>query len=209
MAKRLKLPETGESLPGRDQALSVSGRHHALGTSYLQPYPDGSALAIFGMGCFWGAERLFWRLPGVFSTAVGYSGGHTPNPTYEEVCSGNTAHAEVVLVVYFPEKLSYADLLVQFWQGHDPTQGMRQGNDLGTQYRSLVVCADDQTVEQTIQSRTWYQGRLSESGLGEITTEIRGPGKFYFAEEYHQQYLSKNPAGYCGLGGCGVPYEIR
>ena len=175
-----------------------------LGTRLTPPFPESCRRAVFGMGCFWGAERLFWRVPGVHTTAVGYSGGITPNPTYQEVCTGMTGHAEVVLVVFDPREVSYARLLQLFWEGHDPTQGMRQGNDFGTQYRSLVLGADPDQLREAGESRASYQAELLRAGLVPITTEIQPEGPFYYAEEYHQQYLAKNPAGYCGLGGTGV-----
>jgi peptide-methionine (S)-S-oxide reductase len=193
-----------EALPGRDDPMPVPSRHEVLGTPLTPPFPDETEQAVFGLGCFWGAERVFWQLPGVFTTAVGYAGGYTPNPTYEEVCSGLTGHAEVVLVVFDPERIGYDELLRAFWEAHDPTQGMRQGNDAGTQYRSLVLWANESQREAADASRERYQKELRNAGYREITTEIEPAGDFYYAEPYHQQYLAKNPNGYCGLGGTGV-----
>jgi peptide-methionine (S)-S-oxide reductase len=199
-----------EALPGRSEPLRVPGRHEVLGTPLTPPYPAGSEVADFALGCFWGAERKFWQVPGVITTAAGYEGGFTPNPTYEEVCSGRTGHAEAVRVVFDPDKVSYRDLLKVFWESHNPTQGMRQGNDVGTQYRSVIFygSADQQAAAE--ESRVAYQKKLSEAGYGEITTEIVPAGPFYFAEDYHQQYLAdtKNPNGYCGLGGTGVSCPV-
>jgi len=192
------------ALPGREQELPISGRHAVLQTPLRPPFPAGMERAVLGMGCFWGAERLFWQTPGVYTTAVGYAGGFTPNPTYEEVCTGRTGHAEVVLVVFDPVQLPYEELLRRFWENHDPTQGMRQGNDLGTQYRSVIYCSGERQLELARTSRDAYQRQLSQSGYGAITTEIAPAGPFYYAEEYHQQYLHKNPHGYCGLEGTGV-----
>jgi peptide-methionine (S)-S-oxide reductase len=199
-----------EALPGRESPIQVSERHAVNGNRIVPPFPEGLRTAVFGMGCFWGAERIFWRTAGVYSTAVGYAGGHTPNPTYEEVCSGRTGHAEVVLVVYDPAQISYAELLRLFWEGHDPTQGMRQGNDVGTQYRSAVYTADDEQQAEAEASRAAYQQVLRDAGRGEISTEITTLRKFYYAEDYHQQYLSdaKNPHGYCGIGGTGVAFPV-
>jgi peptide-methionine (S)-S-oxide reductase len=185
--------------------MTVPERHAVLGQPLAPPYPDGCELALFAMGCFWGAERLFWEQPGVVSTAAGYAGGHTPNPTYHEVCSGGTGHAEVVRVVFDPERISYDALLQLFWEHHDPTQGMRQGADVGTQYRSAVYWHSDEQRRVALSSRQRYQERLSASGHGAVTTEVAAAGAFYFAEEYHQQYLAKNPGGYCSLRGTGVP----
>ena len=193
-----------KALPGRSEAMPVPARHEVLGTPLVPPFPEGFEHAIVGMGCFWGAERVFWEAPGVYTTAVGYAGGFTPNPTYEEVCSGRTGHAEVVLVVFDPAKTSYEEILRLFWENHDPTQGMRQGNDVGTQYRSAIFYADDAQRAAAEASRDRYQAALRDAGHGEITTEITPAGEFFYAEEYHQQYLAKNPAGYCGLGGTGV-----
>jgi peptide-methionine (S)-S-oxide reductase len=200
------------ALPGRDQAMPVPERHEVLGNPLAPPFPEGLERAVFGMGCFWGAERLFWETEGVWTTAAGYAGGFTPNPTYEEVCSGSTGHAEVVLVVFDPAKTSYAEMLRIFWEGHDPTQGMRQGNDLGTQYRSAIYWTTEAQREAAEASRAAYEQRLESAGHGEITTEIAEEGgevgRFYYAEPYHQQYLAKNPNGYCGLGGTGVSCPV-
>lgn len=204
--RKIALPAPGEALPGRSQALEVPAAHFVSGHRITPPFPVGMRPALFGMGCFWGAERLFWQMPGVYSTAVGYAGGHTPNPTYEEVCSGLTGHAEVVRVIYDPSKISYESLLRTFWESHDPTQGMRQGADVGTQYRSAIYCADEEQRVLAEASQRAYQTRLSQAGRGQITTEISAALRFFYAEEYHQQYLAKNPGGYCGLGGCGVAY---
>jgi peptide-methionine (S)-S-oxide reductase len=201
---KLKIPAAAEALPGRSAKISVPARHEVLGTPLEAPFPAGTQMATFAMGCFWGAEKKFWQLPGVVSTHVGYAGGSTPNPTYREVCSGQTCHAEVVRVVFDPAKVSYEDLLRVFWENHDPTQGMRQGNDSGTQYRSAIYAYDDAQRAAAEASRKAYQGRLREAGYGAITTEIAPAGEFYFAEDYHQQYLAKNPDGYCGVGGTGV-----
>jgi peptide-methionine (S)-S-oxide reductase len=199
-----------KALPGRDVPMPVPPRHEVLGGPLAPPYPDGAAIAEFGLGCFWGAERKFWQTPGVLSTAVGYAGGYTPNPTYEEVCTGLTGHAEVVRVVYDPAEVSYEQLLRVFWEEHNPTQGMRQGNDVGSQYRSVVLYRTDAEREAAIASREAYQKVLTDNGYGDITTEIVPAGDFYFAEDYHQQYLSdnKNPGGYCGIGGTGVSCPI-
>ncbi len=204
---KTKMVPQEKALPGRAEEMSVPSRHYVLGTPLKGPWPDGHELAYFGMGCFWGAERKFWQLDGVYSTAVGYMGGYTPNPTYEEVCSGMTGHTEAVQVVYDPQKFRYSDLLVLFWENHDPTQGMRQGGDVGTQYRSAIYSTGAAQARQAEASRNAYQQRLNEAGHGEITTEIREcdeTGPFFYAEEFHQQYLAKNPHGYCGLGGTGV-----
>ena len=202
--RKRALPGAAEALPGRSEPLSVAPRHAVLDAPLQPPFAPGSQRAVFGMGCFWGAERLFWQLPGVVSTAVGYAGGHTPNPRYEEVCSGRTGHTEAVLVIYDPARASYERLLQCFWEGHDPTQGMRQGNDLGTQYRSAIYTADAAQQRAALASREAFAPRLAAAGYGEITTEIAPAGTFYYAEDYHQQYLHKNPGGYCGLGGTGV-----
>jgi peptide-methionine (S)-S-oxide reductase len=186
----------------------IPERHAVTGERIQPPFPEGTRTAVFGMGCFWGAERLFWQTPGVVSTAVGYAGGMTPNPTYEETCTGRTGHTEAVLVVYDPRQVSYEDLLKVFWEGHDPTQGMRQGNDLGTQYRSAIYTDGDEQAAAAAASRERYQQALSERGKGEITTEVAPAGPFYYAEDYHQQYLHKVPNGYCGLGGTGVACPI-
>ena len=193
-----------DALPGRAAALTVSNRHAVLGSPLQPPFAAGMEEAQFGMGCFWGAERLFWKIPGVHSTSVGYAGGYTPNPTYEEVCSGRTGHAEVVRVIFDPTKVSYETLLKAFWERHDPTQGMRQGNDLGTQYRSVIYCTSDGQLVAAEASRARYQQALDSAQRGAITTEIRPAPEFFYAEDYHQQYLHKNPDGYCGLGGTGV-----
>ena len=200
---KLVVPAPGECLPG-SQAMPVPERHFVNGRPLVGPYPAGLEEAVFGLGCFWGAERAFWQAPGVWVTAVGYAGGTTPNPTYEEVCSGRTGHTEAVLVVYDPKITSYDALLKLFWETHDPTQGMRQGNDVGTQYRSAIYTFSPQQAALAETSRGAYQRQLEAAGLGEITTEIRAAPPFYFAEDYHQQYLAKNPYGYCGLGGTGV-----
>ena len=198
------LVEPTEALPGRDEQMSVPATHDVLGTPLRPPFPDGFETAIFGLGCFWGAERVFWQAPGVYTTAVGYVGGYTPNPTYEEVCSGRTGHTEAVLVVFDPAVTSYEELLRLFWEGHDPTQGMRQGNDAGTQYRSAVYWTSEAQHAAVERSRDAFQRVLAEAGYGQITTELAPAGEFYYAEGYHQQYLAKNPNGYCGLGGTGV-----
>ncbi len=202
------LPTAEDALPGRDEVMPVADRHLLLNAPLRGPFPEGLEQAVFGMGCFWGVERLFWRLDGVYTTAVGYAGGHTPNPSYREVCSGKTGHTEAVLVVFDPDRISYADLLKTFWEGHDPTQGMRQGNDLGTQYRSAIYVFDDAQRQAAEESRDVFQEQLTTSGYGEITTEIEAAGPFYYAEDYHQQYLEKNPGGYCGLGGTGVSCPV-
>ncbi len=188
--------------------MPVPARHEVLGTPLKPPFPDGLERAVFGLGCFWGAERKFWQLPGVYTTAAGYAGGFTPNPTYEEVCSGMTGHTEVVLVVWDPAKVSLDRILQTFWEGHDPTQGMRQGNDVGTQYRSAIYYGSDEQKAAVEASRARFQASLTAAGLGEITTEIAPAGPFYYAEAYHQQYLEKNPGGYCGLGGTGVSCPV-
>lgn len=202
---KLTLPAPAEALPGREEPMSVPATHAVLGRSLTPPFPEGCERAVFGMGCFWGAEKRFWEVPGVYTTAVGYAGGLTPNPTYEEVCTGLTGHAEVVLVVFDPRVVGYAELLRVFWEGHDPTQGMRQGNDVGTQYRSLLGVFSDAQRRLAEGSREAYQAALARAGLGRITTEIVGAPAFYYAESYHQQYLALRPWGYCGLGGTGVP----
>src|SRR5947199_1344864 len=206
---KTKMIEPERALRGRDQRpFPVPDRHEVLGNPLTPPFPDGFETAVFAMGCFWGAERMFWQAPGVWTTAVGYAGGYTPNPTYEEVCSGSTGHTEAVLVVYDPSKTSYEEMLRIFWEGHDPTQGMRQGNDAGTQYRSGAYWTDERQREAIEASRATFQEKLNESGYGEITTEIAKAGDFYYAEPYHQQYLAKNPNGYCGLGGTGVSCPV-
>jgi peptide-methionine (S)-S-oxide reductase len=202
--EKLIVPPPSECLPGRAAAMPVPERHSVNGRTLVGPYPEGLEKAVFGLGCFWGAERVFWQTPGVWVTAVGYAGGSTPNPTYEEVCSGRTGHTEAVLVVYDPTLTSYEALLKLFWESHDPTQGMRQGNDVGTQYRSAIYTFSPQQAALAETSRAAYQRQLEAARLGEITTEIREAPPFYFAEDYHQQYLAKNPYGYCGLGGTGV-----
>jgi peptide-methionine (S)-S-oxide reductase len=198
------MPRPEETLPGRAARMRVPAQHWVKQTLLEPPFPAGMELALFGMGCFWGAERKFWEKPGVWSTSVGYAGGATPNPTYEEVCSGRTGHAEVVRVVFDPRQISYAELLRVFWENHDPTQGMRQGNDFGTQYRSAIYCYGDAQRAAAEESREAYQKGLEQAGYGAITTEIAPAPEFYYAEAYHQQYLAKNPGGYCGLGGTGV-----
>ncbi len=200
----LRMPTAEEALPGRDEPMPVAGGHFVSGRPIAPPFPDGMTRAVFGMGCFWGAEREFWRIEGVYTTAVGYAGGFTRNPTYREVCSGGTGHTEVVLVVADPAAISFERLLQAFWEGHDPTQGMRQGNDVGTQYRSAIYTAGDEQHRAACASRDAYQARLRAAGFGPVTTEIRDAPPFYYAEDYHQQYLAKNPGGYCGLGGTGV-----
>src|SRR5271166_1265079 len=200
--------EPASALPGRQQEMGVPDRHEVLGTPLKGPFPPGVETAIFGLGCFWGAERIFWQADGVYTTAVGYAGGLTPNPTYEEVCSGRTGHAEVVLVAFDTAKTSYEDMLKLFWEGHDPTQGMRQGNDVGTQYRSAIYWHDEAQRTAAEASRDMYAAQLKASRYGEITTEIAKAGPFYYAEDYHQQYLAKNPWGYCGIGGTGVSCPI-
>jgi peptide-methionine (S)-S-oxide reductase len=207
--KPAEMVDADRALPGRDQRLAgIPERHAVTGERIQPPFPEGTRTAVFGMGCFWGAERLFWETPGVVSTAVGYAGGTTPNPTYEETCTGRTGHTEAVLVVYDPRRVSYEELLKVFWEGHDPTQGMRQGNDVGTQYRSAIYTDGDEQAAAAAASRERYQRALSERGKGEITTEIAPAGPFYYAEDYHQQYLHKVPNGYCGLGGTGVSCPI-
>lgn len=202
------MPEPETALPGRREKMPVPDRHEVLGTLLEPPFPDGMELALFGMGCFWGAEKLFWEAQGVYSTSVGYAGGITPNPSYREVCSGRTGHNEVVRVVFDPQEISYEELLRIFWEGHDPTQGMRQGNDVGTQYRSGIYTYGDHQRQVATASRDLYQEPLRAAGHGEITTEIEKAPDFYYAEDYHQQYLAKNPGGYCGLGGTGVTCPV-
>jgi peptide-methionine (S)-S-oxide reductase len=203
-----EMPRPEEALRGRDREMPVPETHFVNGHPLKPPFPEGLETAIFGMGCFWGAERVFWQLPGVYTTAVGYAGGFTPNPTYEEVCSGRTGHAEVVLVVFDPKVVSYDALLKAFWENHDPTQGMRQGNDAGTQYRSTAYTTSEAERAAADASRAAFQEALRRAGHGEITTEIREAPEFYYAEDYHQQYLAKNPNGYCGLGGTGVSCPV-
>jgi peptide-methionine (S)-S-oxide reductase len=200
--------DPADALPGRDRPIPVPERHDVLGTPIAPPFPDGLEQAVFGMGCFWGAERVFWQAPGVYTTAVGYAGGITPNPTYEEVCSARTGHTEAVLVVFDPATTSYDALLKLFWENHDPTQGMRQGNDVGTQYRSAIYTTSDAQRDAAASSQRVFQRELSGGGYGEITTEIAPLEHFYYAEDYHQQYLAKNPNGYCGLGGTGVSCPV-
>lgn len=202
--KKLTLPEPGETLPGRNAAMPVAERHYVHRSPMRGPFADNLETAVFALGCFWGAERCFWELEGVYTTSVGYAGGITQNPTYEEVCSGNTGHAEVVQVVFDPTRIGYRQLLKVFWESHDPTQGMRQGNDVGTQYRSAIYTTNDMQQAEARDSMAAYQDRLEKAGLGAITTEIAPLDVYYFAEDYHQQYLAKNPNGYCGLGGTGV-----
>ena len=209
MRKTTALPSATEALPGRAQAIPTATTHFVNGSKLQPPYPAGLEQAVFGLGCFWGAERKFWELgEGIHATAVGYAGGHTANPTYEEVCSGRTGHNEVVLVVYDPKKISYERLLKTFWENHDPTQGMRQGNDVGTQYRSGIYWTTEAQRDAAVASLEMFQEELSRAGLGQITTEILEAGPFFYAEDYHQQYLGKNPNGYCGLGGTGVSCPI-
>ncbi|MDP8905213.1 MAG: peptide-methionine (S)-S-oxide reductase MsrA [Chloroflexota bacterium] len=205
---KLTMPAPAEALPGRSQPLAVPERHFVNGARMTPPYPDGSEVAMFAAGCFWGVEKTFWQVPGVIVTAVGYAGGYTPNPTYEEVCSGQTGHAEVVRVVFDPQKVSYEELLKHFWEEHDPTQGMRQGNDVGTQYRSAIYTYSDEQKAEAEASRDAYQRALSAAGYGAITTEIADAPGFYFAEDYHQQYLAKNPQGYCPNHSTGVACAV-
>ncbi|HTT00664.1 MAG TPA: peptide-methionine (S)-S-oxide reductase MsrA [Steroidobacteraceae bacterium] len=203
-----EMPSAATALPGRPSPLKVPETHFVNGHRIVPPFPAGLKEALFALGCFWGAEQDFWELPGVYSTAVGYAGGFTPNPTYEEVCTGQTGHAEVVRVIYDPTKVSYGQLLKRFWEHHDPTQGMRQGNDVGTQYRSAIYVFDDEQRRAAEESRQLFQQQLEAARFGRITTEIRAAPQFYYAEDYHQQYLAKNPDGYCGIGGCGVPFKV-
>lgn len=200
------MPDPAQALPGRSEKMPVSDAHFVNGHPLVAPFPEGLEIALFGLGCFWGAERKFWELEGIYSTAVGYAGGYTPNVTYEELCTGMTGHTEVVLIIFDPEKISYEVLLKTFWEVHNPTQGMQQGNDVGTQYRSAIYTYDDQQTEQAINSLKHYQQKLTAAGEKLITTEIKTAPEFYYAEPDHQQYLAKNPTGYCGLGGCGVSY---
>jgi peptide-methionine (S)-S-oxide reductase len=209
LEEKLRMPAPGNALPGREARMPVPAEHYVSGAPLKPPFPAGCRQAVFGLGCFWGAERRFWETFGVFTTAVGYAGGITPNPTYEEVCSGRTGHTEVVLVVYDPGKVSYPELLKTFWESHDPTQGMRQGNDVGTQYRSAIYTFDDEQRAQAEQSRDAYQQALTAAGYGGITTEIAPVDEFYYAESFHQQYLAKVPNGYCGLGGTGVGCNVE
>ena len=206
--KKVLLPQPEEALPGRTTPMSVPEKHYVNGARLTPPFPESMELAMFGMGCFWGAERKFWQMPGVYSTAVGYAAGFTPNPTYQEVCTGMTGHNEVVRVVFDPQQVSYSDLLKTFWENHNPTQGMRQGNDVGTQYRSGIYVYSPQQRQLAEQSKDAYQKVLSAAGYGTITTEILDAPEFYYAEAYHQQYLAKNPGGYCGLGGTGIACPV-
>lgn len=206
--KKAVMPAPDAALAGRAAAIATADKHYVSGTALAEPYPDNMEKVLFGMGCFWGAERKFWSLDGVYVTAVGYAAGYTPNPTYEEVCSGQTGHNEVVLVVYDPQKISFASLLKVFWESHDPTQGMRQGNDVGTQYRSGIYVSGDAQKEQASQSKKAYADALKDKGYDAVTTEILDLPEFYYAEDYHQQYLAKNPGGYCGLGGTGVSCPV-
>jgi len=207
-SKPAAVVDPGDALPGRDEAIEVPDRHEVLGTPLVPPFPEGDERLIVGMGCFWGAERVFWQAPGMYTTAVGYAGGFTPNPTYREVCSGLTGHAEVVLAVFDPAAAGIEEMLRLFWENHDPTQGMRQGNDAGTQYRSAIYWTTEAQRAAAEASRATYQEELSRAGYGAITTEIAAAGPFYYAEDYHQQYLAKNPNGYCGLGGTGVSCPV-
>ena len=206
--KKLQMPTEAEALPGRTQKMAMPASHFVNGSPLEPPFPAGLQTALFGLGCFWGAEKKFWQTPGVFTTAVGYAGGLTPNPTYREVCTGLTGHNEVVLVVFDPAEVSYEELLRVFWESHDPTQGMRQGNDVGTQYRSGIYAFDAEQRRAAEESKAAYQAKLAEAGYGAITTEILDAPLFYYAEDYHQQYLAKNPDGYCGLGGTGVSCPV-
>jgi peptide-methionine (S)-S-oxide reductase len=206
--RTVRLPTSEEALPGREEPVAVPPAHAVLGNPLAPPWPEGHGEAVFGLGCFWGAERLFWQVPGVWTTAVGYTGGYTPNPSYEEVCSGMTGHTEAVRIVFDPVQVGFATLLKVFWEAHDPTQGMRQGNDVGTQYRSAVFALDDMQRELAEASRKTFQAELDRARYGTITTEIVSASRFYYAEAYHQQYLAKNPNGYCGLGGTGVSCPI-
>ena len=206
--RKLKVPAPGEALPGRADKMPLPERHFVLGTPLEPPFPSGTELAVFGLGCFWGAEKLFWTLPGVISTAVGYAGGPTPNPTYREVCSGRTGHTEVVQVAFDPRQISYDDLLKTFWESHDPTQGMRQGNDVGTQYRSAIYWHGEGQRRAAEDSKRAYEAPLAAAGHGTVTTELAPAPPFYYAEDYHQQYLAKNPGGYCGIGGTGVACPV-
>jgi peptide-methionine (S)-S-oxide reductase len=207
-SRKTHMIDADRALPGRDEPMPIPGRHDVLGTPIGPPFPDGFERAVFGMGCFWGAERIFWQAEGVYTTAAGYAGGFTPNPTYEEVCSAATGHTEAVLVVFDPAVTSYEAMLKLFWEGHDPTQGMRQGNDVGTQYRSAIYWTIEVQRDAAVASRDMYAERLGGAGYGEITTEIAEAGPFYYAEGYHQQYLAKNPQGYCGIGGTGVSCPV-
>jgi peptide-methionine (S)-S-oxide reductase len=207
-SRKSEIPSAADALPGRDTPIAVPDRHTVLGTPLVPPFPEGVETVQLGLGCFWGAERIFWRLPGVYTTAVGYAGGSTPNPSYREVCSGRTGHTEAVLVAYDPKQVSFEQILKAFWEGHDPTQGMRQGNDMGTQYRSAIYTTTDEQLAAALSSRDTYNEALAARHRGSITTEIHPVGDFYYAEDYHQQYLDKNPGGYCGIGGTGVACPI-
>jgi peptide-methionine (S)-S-oxide reductase len=207
-SRKTQMIDAERALPGRDAPMPIPARHEVLGTPLAPPFPEGLERAVFAMGCFWGAERVFWQAEGVYTTAVGYAGGFTPNPSYEEVCSAGTGHAEVLLAVFDPNVTSYEAMLRLFWENHDPTQGMRQGNDIGTQYRSAIYWANETQRDAALASRETYQQQLSAAGYGEISTEIAAAGPFYYAEDYHQQYLAKNPNGYCGLGGTGVSCPV-
>jgi peptide-methionine (S)-S-oxide reductase len=207
-SKKSEIPSPADALPGRDTPIAVPDRHTVLGTPLVPPFPEGVETVQVALGCFWGAERIFWRLPGVYTTAVGYAGGSTPNPSYREVCSGRTGHTEIVLVAYDPKQVSFEQILKAFWEGHDPTQGMRQGNDVGTQYRSGIYVYGAEQRKAAEASKAMYEKALTAQRYGGITTEIIDAPPFYFAEDYHQQYLAKNPGGYCGLGGTGVACQI-
>ena len=207
-ADKTTLPTREQALPGRSDPIVVAPKHIVLGTRTVAPFPEGTKMATFGMGCFWGAEKKFWQLPGVYSTQVGYAAGMTPNPSYREVCSGRTGHNEVVRVVYDPTKITYEELLQAFWENHDPTQGMRQGNDVGTQYRSAIYTTSPEQAAAVEATKATFGGRLKEKGYGEISTEVAPLGEFYYAEDYHQQYLAKNPNGYCGIGGTGMSCPV-
>jgi peptide-methionine (S)-S-oxide reductase len=208
LAKKTQMPNPENALPGRDRPIPVASAHYVNGHPLQAPFPENMQTAVFGMGCFWGAEHKFWETPGVYSTAVGYAGGQTSNPTYQEICSGKTGHSEVILVIFDPAHVTYSELLRIFWESHDPTQGMRQGNDVGTQYRSGIFTANGRQHAEAVGSRDAYQQHLSAAGLGSITTEIIDAPTFYYAEDYHQQYLAKNPGGYCGISGAGVAYPM-
>ncbi len=207
-SRKTQLIDPARALPGRETPMRVPERHEVLGTPLSPPFPEGMERAVFGMGCFWGAERIFWQAEGIYTTAAGYAGGFTPNPSYEEVCSTSTGHAEVVLAVFDPTATSYEAMLRLFWEGHDPTQGMRQGNDVGTQYRSALYWTTEAQRDAALASKATYEKQLGASGYGEITTEIAQAGEFFYAEDYHQQYLAKNPNGYCGIGGTGVACPV-
>jgi peptide-methionine (S)-S-oxide reductase len=206
-SKKLSLPDPSQALPGRDTKMPITNKHFVTGNPIAPPFPANLQQALFGMGCFWGTERKFWQYPGIFSTAVGYSGGYTLNPTYDEVCTGLTGHNEVVKVIYDPALTSYSELLQLFWTSHNPTQGMRQGNDIGTQYRSGIYTYTQEQLDEAFESKKYYQHLLTQAGFNQITTEIIPAGVFYYAEDYHQQYLAKEPMGYCGLGGLGVAFD--